>query len=244
MKDADVRVGVIGTGYWGRNLVRNFHELGALAGLSDINAAVREDISAGYPEARMYEQADQMLGDPGIDAIAIATPAATHGDLADAALRAGKHVFVEKPMCLEVDQAEHLRDTARTGRLTLMVGHLLLYHPAFCALQHIVESSTAGIGQLRYIYSNRLSLGRIRREEKRTLVVRAARCVDDPRSHAGDAGTRYRNRKSPPVARGPRYDIVPLVVSRRRPSAYLRILAPSLQRSPHGRGRRERNDRL
>ena len=95
--------------------------------------------------------------------MAIATPAATHGDLVERALQAGKHVFVEKPLCLDVAQAESLKKLADKKGLVLMVGHLLLYHPAFRALFEGVKNGE--LGKLRYIYSNRLSLGKIRREE-------------------------------------------------------------------------------
>ena len=164
LKPAPVpRIGVIGLGHWGANLVRNMHALGALAAMNDAAAPARTKFAAAYPEARLAETADAVLADPAIEAVMIATPAATHGALVKQALAAGKHVFVEKPLCLDVEEARALKaEAARRGRI-LMVGHLLHYHPAFIALRDAVKSGA--LGALRYIYSHRLSLGRIRREE-------------------------------------------------------------------------------
>ncbi len=159
----NVRVAVIGAGYWGRNLVRNFARLGALRAICDSNAEVRDRLGAAHPEARTYADPEAIFADPAIDAVAIATPAVTHGALARAALAAGKHAFVEKPLCLDLAEGPRLAAAARARRLTLMVGHVLLYHPAFVALAETVRHGT--LGELRYLYSNRLSLGKIRREE-------------------------------------------------------------------------------
>lgn len=156
-----VRVGVVGSGYWGRNLVRNFAELGSLACICDANAEVASSLAALYASRPMAF--DELLADASIPAVAIAAPAALHADLARAALRAGKHVFVEKPLALRVDDAEKLCDLAEARRLTLMVGHLLQYHPAFIKLHQLVREGE--LGRLRYFYSNRLNLGKVRREE-------------------------------------------------------------------------------
>lgn len=157
------RVGVIGAGYWGKNLVRNFAALGALGAFCDINAASRAAQGALYPGVPVFGSPRQLLELRQLDAVAIATPAETHGELVAAALSAGKHVFVEKPLCLDIEEGRILAERARHGERTLMVGHLLLYHPAFQALRMTVEAGR--IGSLRYIYSHRLSLGKIRREE-------------------------------------------------------------------------------
>jgi len=159
----DVRVGVIGTGYWGKNLIRNFDELGVLTGFCDINPNARAEFSSRYPAAKAYAEAVDLVADPMIDGVAIATPAETHGKLVRMALEGGKHVFVEKPLCLDVQEGRQLADMATQRGLTLMVGHLLLYHPAFCSLKQFVDNGE--LGELRYIMSNRLSLGKIRREE-------------------------------------------------------------------------------
>jgi len=157
------RIGEIGLGHWGANLVRNVAALGALAAMYDAAPATRAKFAAAHPAARAAESADAIFADPAIEAVMIATPAATHGALVKQALEAGKHVFVEKPLCLDVAEAEALAGlAARRGRI-LMVGHLLHYHPAFLALAAAVKSGR--LGKLRYIYSHRLSLGRIRREE-------------------------------------------------------------------------------
>jgi len=157
------RLGVIGLGHWGRNLVRNVAALESLRVICDSTIDARRVHAKQYPDARVVADAADVLADPAIDAVMIATPAATHGALVAAALDAGKHVFVEKPLCLDVAEAEALVARASKARRVLMVGHLLLYHPAFIALRAAV---TAGrLGRLRYVYSTRLSLGRIRREE-------------------------------------------------------------------------------
>ncbi len=156
-------VAAIGLGHWGRNLARNLDGLGALAALHDASAEVRERFAAQYPHCPVVPALDQVLGDPAIEAVAIATPAATHGDVVALALNAGKHVFVEKPICLDVGDAQALKAQADGAGKVLMVGHLLLYHPAFRALSAAVRAGR--LGRLRYIYSNRASLGKIRREE-------------------------------------------------------------------------------
>jgi UDP-2-acetamido-3-amino-2,3-dideoxy-glucuronate N-acetyltransferase len=148
------RVGVVGTGRWGRNLVRNFSTLGALAALCDRNAATLAELASRYPEASTHAEAERLLDDPGIDAVAIATPSRTHGELVRAALEAGKAVLVEKPMCTDLAQAHALNALAERRRRVLMVGHLLLYHPAFVALRDFV--SNGGIGEPTYVYSQRL----------------------------------------------------------------------------------------
>jgi len=156
------RVAVIGAGHWGSNLMRNFDALGALAAFHDADAATMAAQAQRYRAARAMPSVDAALADPAIDAVAIATPAETHGALARCALEAGKHAFVEKPLCQSAAEAAQLGALAdRRGRI-LMVGHLLHYHPAFVALQRFVQERR--IGAVRYIYSNRASLGRIRRE--------------------------------------------------------------------------------
>lgn len=154
---------VVGAGYWGKNLVRNFRQLSALAGVAEASEANRGAVSSAYPDVRVESDMRTFFANPGVNAVAIATPAATHGALARQALEAGKHVFVEKPLCLDVAEARDLASLARRNGLVLMVGHMLLYHPAFVALKSAVQAGA--IGKLRYIYSTRLSLGKIRREE-------------------------------------------------------------------------------
>jgi UDP-2-acetamido-3-amino-2,3-dideoxy-glucuronate N-acetyltransferase len=159
----NIRIGVVGAGYWGKNLIRNFHALGALTAFCDSDSGVRMRMLGLYPEATVYDDVDRLMGSDDIEGVVISTPAVTHGFLVQKALDAGKHVFVEKPLCLDVKQGEDLARQATACGLTLMIGHLLLYHPAFQAVSGLVASKK--IGQLRYIYSNRLNLGMVRREE-------------------------------------------------------------------------------
>jgi len=162
-RHGEIRVGVAGAGHWGKNLLRNYHALGALAGVCDSDPGAMEMVRDLYPEVLQFVSPEAMFASSEIDAVVISTPAVTHGDLADQALRAGKHTFVEKPLCLDVEQAVALGDLAKTEGLTLMVGHLMHYHPAFEALQALIKHGE--LGNLRYIYANRLAFGRIRREE-------------------------------------------------------------------------------
>ncbi|MBF0418140.1 MAG: Gfo/Idh/MocA family oxidoreductase [Magnetococcales bacterium] len=154
-------VAVIGCGYWGRNLVRNFAATGALAAVSDSNDEVASRLAAehGVP-ARDYAA---VLADPAIVAVAIATPAESHARMVEDALLAGKHVFVEKPLALKVADAERLTRLADQRGRILMVGHLLQYHPAFLTLKSMCEKGD--LGRIRYVYSNRLNLGKFRTEE-------------------------------------------------------------------------------
>ena len=155
------RIAVVGCGHWGKNLVRNFHDLGVLAAACDVDERIARDTAREY-ETRARSFAD-VLGDEAIDGVAIAAPAAQHFALASEALKATKHVFVEKPLALDIADAETLCRLARDCGRTLMVGHLLQYHSAFVRLKKTVQ--TGELGRLRYIYASRLNLGRIRREE-------------------------------------------------------------------------------
>lgn len=155
------KVAVAGCGYWGRNLTRNFAELGALASVIDHNpeAAARE-AKAHSVSAQSLEEA---LADPSISGLAIAAPAELHAPIALQAFAAGKHVFVEKPIALVVPDAEAMKAAAEKAGKILMVGHLLQYHPAFQTLLALARNGE--LGKVRYAYSNRLSLGKFRVEE-------------------------------------------------------------------------------
>lgn len=151
----------VGYGYWGRNLARNFAELGVLAAIVDpVSQAAEAGAAAHNVRAAGFEE---MLADKGIDGVSIASPAEMHFAHARAALEAGKHVFVEKPLALEVADAETLAALAEERGLTLMVGHLLQYHPIYVRLRQMVTGGE--FGRVLYAYSNRLSLGKFRREE-------------------------------------------------------------------------------
>ncbi|CAA7618750.1 Oxidoreductase domain protein [Magnetospirillum sp. LM-5] len=159
--DTGKQVAVVGCGYWGRNLVRNFAQLGALAAVCDANrtAAAAKGAEFGVPALTFAE----ILANPSITGIIIATPAETHAALVREALSADKHVFVEKPLALDVEAAARLCELAEERGLILMVGHLMRYHPAFRALQGLCDSGQ--LGRIQYIYSHRLNLGKIRTEE-------------------------------------------------------------------------------
>ncbi|MFQ5764270.1 MAG: Gfo/Idh/MocA family protein [Rhodospirillales bacterium] len=155
------QVAVVGCGHWGKNLVRNFHELGALARVHDVNKDVAKAMESAYGVSAA--PFSNLLADDHIRGVVIATPAEKHAEMAKAALRAGKHVFVEKPLALGLPEAEALCSLAEGSGLVLMVGHVLQYHPAFEKLKEICEAGT--LGGIRYAYSHRLNLGRIRTEE-------------------------------------------------------------------------------
>ena len=154
---------LIGAGYWGKNLARNFNALGALHTLCDASPATLATYGADYATVQKVLQFDDVLNDPAITRVAIAAPAALHYDLARAALLAGKDVFVEKPLCLDAVQGQDLVAlAAKYGRI-LMVGHLLQYHPCVQKIQSLLADGD--LGKLHYVTSNRLNLGKIRREE-------------------------------------------------------------------------------
>jgi UDP-2-acetamido-3-amino-2,3-dideoxy-glucuronate N-acetyltransferase len=154
---------VVGAGYWGRNHVRNFAELGALRAICDANEETLAKFRETYPGVKTYTDLGQVLADPEIKAVVVATPAEHHVAGVTAALQAGRHVLVEKPMALHRSEAEELVRLSRDRRLVLMVGHLLEYHTAFVRLKELVAAGE--LGDLVYLYSNRLSLGKIRQEE-------------------------------------------------------------------------------
>lgn len=156
-------VAVVGSGYWGKNLVRNFHELNALHTICDTNLTTLRSFQEQYSDVKLQTAYDSILRNPEIDAVVIATPAETHFDLARRALLADKHVFVEKPMALFVREAETLNKLAQGRKRILMVGHILLHHPAIIKLKEIISSGE--LGKINYIYSNRLNLGKFRSEE-------------------------------------------------------------------------------
>jgi UDP-2-acetamido-3-amino-2,3-dideoxy-glucuronate N-acetyltransferase len=157
------QVAIIGTGYWGKNLVRNFHDLGALAAVCDSSEDTLRRFGEQYPTCRTITSYSEVLSDEAFTAVAIATPAETHANLVREALLAGKDVFVEKPLCLSLPTGEELVALARERGRILMVGHLLWYHPAIVQLKELIDEGE--LGRIQYIYSNRVNLGKIRREE-------------------------------------------------------------------------------
>lgn len=157
------QIAVIGSGYWGKNLVRNYHELGALKIICDKNEKILSDFSQQYPDVETCVALSDILSREDIAGVVIATPAETHYALAREVLLAGKHVYVEKPLVLDEGHGEQLIALARDRNKVLMVGHLLQYHPAFVRLKEFAR--TGELGRINYIYSHRMNLGKIRREE-------------------------------------------------------------------------------
>ena len=158
-----MRIAAIGAGYWGVNLIRVFHELGALYRICDFSEDRLALLAEKYPDVERNTDLDAVLNDPKVDAVVIATPAELHYDMASRALLAGKDVYVEKPLTLRSEEAARLTEMAEARNRILMVGHLLKYHPAVVALKEMVDRGE--LGRIEYIYSNRLNLGKVRREE-------------------------------------------------------------------------------
>lgn len=153
------RVAVLGCGAWGKNLARNFSEIGALVAVCDSDTTKAEALSALYAVPSLTE--NQVFEAPSIDAVVVASLAPLHIFHAEKALQAGKHVYIEKPMALTVRDAQTLCSLAKETNRILMVGHILNYHPAFIKLKELLPE----LGPLKHIYANRLALGRFRRQE-------------------------------------------------------------------------------
>jgi predicted dehydrogenase len=160
-----VKVGVVGLGYWGPNLARNFAALPGveLAWLCDADAEVLERIGCSYPAARTTDELGDLLDDRALDAVVLATPVPSHGPLAVRVLEAGKHCLVEKPLADSVAEAERAVEAARAAGRVLMVDHLLEYHPGIGMLRDLARSGE--LGDIHYIYGNRLNLGKLRADE-------------------------------------------------------------------------------
>lgn len=156
-------VAVIGGGYWGKNLIRNMYELGALHTICDVNESLLDQHAARYEGVRVTTNSKSVMDDPKITHIVIATPAPTHFALAEQALKAEKHVYVEKPMVLDINEGEALVALAKDKDKTLMVGHILQFHPCVIKMQEMVQSGQ--LGRVQHITSNRLNLGKIQTKE-------------------------------------------------------------------------------
>ena len=148
---------LIGGGYWGKNLVRDFYNLGALHTVCDINTELLSSHKSNYPEIHTTTDWDTVLCSVHIDRVCIALPAHLHYTFAKKSLEAGKHVYVEKPITLDISQAEELNNIAKEKEVILMVGHLLQYHPGIQKIQAIIKSGK--IGTVKQIIANRFSLG-------------------------------------------------------------------------------------
>jgi len=163
MREPGAGVLVLGAGDWGRNLIRNFHDLEALSGICEINPKLLEEARATYPEVPVWESLDQALAERNYEALAIATPAVTHYALARQALEAGFPVFLEKPMAMSSEESRHLVELSRRRGRTLMVGHLPLFMPAIEELKDVLKART--LGEILYLQARRVNLGRVRKHE-------------------------------------------------------------------------------
>jgi predicted dehydrogenase len=156
-------IGVVGLGYWGPNLARNFAELGVLSRLCDLDPELRSTFAARYPSAQMADSFDELLADDTVQGIVIATPVPTHYALAKRALEAGKHVLVEKPPAMRAAEIDELVALAAERDLVLMPGHLLLYHPGVRKLKELIDDGE--LGEVLCVYGNRQNLGIVRTNE-------------------------------------------------------------------------------
>jgi len=163
MENKSKNLCVIGAGAWGGNHVRVFNELGVLRGVCDTSAEHLSKIKEKYRGIKYYSALEEVIKDKSISAVVVATPAATHYEIARQALLAGKDVFVEKPLALSVHEAKELIELANSRRKILMVGHILNYHPAVKKLKEMIDNGE--LGKVYYIYSNRLNIGKLRSEE-------------------------------------------------------------------------------
>jgi len=156
-------IAVVGAGYWGKNLVRNYYELGVLHTVCDKISTTLEQFKKAYPQIQICNRYSELLRNPEITSLVLSLPAELHYTCAKQALQSGKHVFVEKPLALNIKEAEELVKLAEDNNRILMVGHLTQYHPAFTKLKEMVTKGE--LGKIYYIYSNRLSLGKFRNSE-------------------------------------------------------------------------------
>ena len=159
----NIQVSVVGAGYWGKNLVRVFHELGVLRSVCEKDPIIGEDLRNKYPGLNVTASFDEVLRDPAIHCVVIATPPESHFELAKECLKWDKDLYVEKPMTLKVDEAKELVELSSSKKKILMVGHLLHYHPAVIKIKELLQNGA--IGDLWYVSSHRLNLGIIRRRE-------------------------------------------------------------------------------
>jgi predicted dehydrogenase len=160
---APLRLAIVGLGYWGPNLARNLARVGELAWACDLSEDNRNRYARLYPETKMTADLDELLADPALDAVAIATSVPTHHPLGMRVLAAGKHLFVEKPLALSTAEARELVEAAEAADRRLMVGHLLLFHPGLRAVKALIDSGE--LGKLYYLYGNRQNLGKVRADE-------------------------------------------------------------------------------
>ena len=230
-------IAVIGCGYWGKNLVRNFYELGVLHSMCDVDEEQLASLKQKYPEAAICYDYRQELKNPEIRAVAVATPAVTHFQIAKESLLANKDVFVEKPLALTYSEGAKLISLAKERNRILMVGHILEYHPAIIKLKEIVDKGE--LGNVKYIYSNRLNLGKFRTEEN-ILWSFAPHDISVVLNLLGEMPVEISahgaNYLEPNIA-----DVTVTTMSFPSGGPSVCFLAPSLQRTKAGRHRRPEN---
>jgi predicted dehydrogenase len=166
MTDGRLSIALVGLGYWGPNLARNFAAIEGcdLTWCCDASEEARARLAGQYPSTRFTDDLAEVLADPDVDAVVLATPVPTHAELAVRVLESGKHCFVEKPLGQSVADAQQAVDAAQSTGKTLMVGHLLEYHPGVQRLKELSDSGELG-DEIFYIYGNRLNLGKVRADE-------------------------------------------------------------------------------
>ena len=156
-----IKIAVVGCGHWGKNLVRNFYQIGSLHSVCDPDESLAKRFAEEFNAQN--RQFDEILNDPEINALALAVPAPLHAEMSIKAMNKGKHIFVEKPIALNDSEVNKMIKVSKNNQVHLMVGHLLQYHPVFQKVRSLVEENK--LGKLNYIYSHRHSLGKIRSEE-------------------------------------------------------------------------------
>ncbi len=160
---SDNKVCVVGAGNWGKNHIRTLNELGVLGGIVDANNERLNQYSDQYPDVSVFTNLTDALSDNSFLGFTVATPAETHFNIGKIIIEAKKHILIEKPLTLNIDDAEQLVKQAEANNINLMVGHVLLFHPAINKIKELIDENK--IGKLQYVYSNRLNLGQIRTEE-------------------------------------------------------------------------------
>jgi predicted dehydrogenase len=157
------KICVVGGGYWGKNHIKTLNELGALGGIVDSNKETLLKYKATYPDLNLYQSINDALNKNNFSGFIIATPAKTHFKLAKIIISNSKSVLVEKPFALDLEEAKEMVSLSKKHKVNLMVGHLLLFHPAIIKIKQIIDKGE--IGKLHYMYSNRVNLGKVRSEE-------------------------------------------------------------------------------
>ncbi len=163
MSHTSKNIALVGGGYWGKNLIRVFNQLNVLKVICDLDKEILAKRKKEYPNLKITTDFSEILEDKEIKAVVISAPAVIHYKLAKESLLEGKDVFVEKPLALKVSEGEELVKLARQHKRILMVGHLLLYHPAIIKLREAIKNGE--LGDIRYVWSNRLNFGKLRKEE-------------------------------------------------------------------------------